>query len=127
MRRVPAVLLLAIFSFSLIGPALFAGAGADLPACCRRGGTHHCAMMDMAQDADAPPSGLSLNTLLSKCPFFPKGGAVLSGSGAALLAAAQPESRTVQHHRATPLRPVSRYYLAVDRSHQKRGPPVLPL
>ena len=39
MRRVPAILLLAVFSFSLISPALFASeTESNLPACCRRDG-----------------------------------------------------------------------------------------
>ena len=59
MRRIAAMLLVSVFSFSPIGPALFVDADSNLPACCRRGGQHHCAMMDMDRDA-APSTGLGL-------------------------------------------------------------------
>src|ERR1041384_748053 len=43
MRRTWAILLLALFSFPLISPAVLASdARAKLPACCRRDGQHHC-------------------------------------------------------------------------------------
>ena len=37
------MLLLALFSFSLISPAVLASdADSKLPACCKRNGKHHC-------------------------------------------------------------------------------------
>jgi hypothetical protein len=44
-RRFAAILLLALFSVSLIEPGLMADVS-KLPACCRRGGQHHCTMAD---------------------------------------------------------------------------------
>lgn len=126
MRRVPAILLLALFSFSLIGPALWADADSRLPACCRRDGKHHCAMMNMDQDAaQAQSSGLAVRAATTRCPFFPKGGAVLPQSGAALLAAAQPARVSVLFRMAVLAEAAAGYRFSFDRSHHKRGPPSL--
>ncbi len=88
MRRAPAILLVFLFSFSLIGPALFVDAESDLPACCRRDGKHHCGMAgDMAAAmADAPLSGPAADALRLKCPFYPIG-ATLPEIGPALVVA----------------------------------------
>ena len=121
MRRVPAILLLSVFSFSLIGPALFADADSNLPACCRRGGKHHCAMMAMDSDV---PSGPAVSAQATKCPFFPKGGAVLPHSGAVLLADAQPACVAMRSQPAGPAPATTGYRPSFNRSHQQRGPPI---
>ena len=68
-KRTLASLLLLLIGFPLIGPALFAGndAEANLPACCRRDGKHHCSMMDAAERQESGPA-LTAN----RCPQFPK-------------------------------------------------------
>jgi hypothetical protein len=83
MRRAPSVLLVFVFSFSLIAPALPVDADSGLPACCRRDGAHHCAMVEMDQAADAR---VSVTALKTKCPWFPKSGLVLPQGGWALAA-----------------------------------------
>ena len=124
MRRVPAIMLVFLFSFSLIGPALFVDAESSLPACCRRDGKHHCAMMDRDM-AQAPTSGLAVDALRTKCPFFPDGGAVLPHSGAALLATSQPVGVLIVRQIATPAQAEAGHRLSFNRFHQKRGPPSL--
>jgi len=70
LRRASATLLLAIFSFMLISPALApAGADAELPLCCRRGGAHHCAMI--AARASTGPAWQP-----SRCASYPAANAV---------------------------------------------------
>jgi hypothetical protein len=126
MRRVPAILLLAVFSYSLIGAALWADADSRLPACCRRDGKHHCAMMNMDQGAaEAQSPGLAVRAVTTRCPFFPKGGAVLPHSGAALLTGAPPARVAVLYQMAAPAQAAAGYRFSFDRSHQKRGPPSL--
>lgn len=63
MQRACATLLLALFSFLLGAPVLFADADANLPACCRRLGRHHCAMPSEQTSAPAVKS--------APCSFFP--------------------------------------------------------
>ena len=122
MRRGPAILLLFLFSFPLIGPALFVDAGSDLPACCRRDGKHHCGMM--AQDmAETPSSGPVVSTFRTRCPFFPKGGAILPQSGPALLAATQPLCGALLCDMTVQAQAEAGYCVSLQCSHQKRGPP----
>jgi hypothetical protein len=124
MRRVPALLLVFLFSFSLIGPALFVDSESNLPACCRRDGKHHCGMLDRDM-AETPSSGLAADALRAKCPFFPNGGAVLPHSGALLLAASQPAGISIVSQIGTPGHAEAGYCISLNRSHRKRGPPSL--
>lgn len=65
-RRILAILLLAVSSLSLGGPAVFAEDGdAKLPACCKRGGKHACVMTANL----ATSSGTALQA--GRCPLFP--------------------------------------------------------
>ena len=72
MQRGSAILLLVLFSFLLISPMLTADADSALPACCRKGGQHHCSMENMGQPDEV--SGLALKSSSAKCPLFPQGG-----------------------------------------------------
>jgi len=127
MRRVPAILLVFLFSFPLIGPALFVDDDANLPACCRRDGKHHCAMMGMMDRdmAESPSSGPAVAALRTTCPFFPGGGAVLPHSGAALLAARQAAGVSIGCRFAARVQAEAGHRISFSRSHQKRGPPIL--
>lgn len=124
MRRVPAILLVLVFSFSLIAPALLADGGSDLPACCRRDGKHHCGMPagDMEQ---APASGEAVGPLHVKCPFFPSGGALLPHSEAALLTASCTSEVSIAFEIARLGPAECGYRSAFYGSHLNRGPPSL--
>lgn len=126
MRRVPAILLVFLFGFLLMGPGLFVDAEANLPACCRRDGSHHCAMMDMDRgEAPAPSSGPVVRARVARCAFYPTGGALLPHSGPALVAAAQPVHGPILHQLAVQAQAEAGYRVSLSRSHQKRGPPHL--
>ncbi len=122
MRRILAVALLALFSFSLVEPAVFASdAESRLPACCRRLGKHHCdVLMEEAESSPGPSIQPSL------CRYFPDR-AVKSLPIAGLLKAVPVDSVSMlsfQVYRpssGTP-RPV-----AFRSTCQKRGPPSLSL
>lgn len=119
MRRAFATLLLALFSFSLISPAVLASdPESNLPACCRRGGKHHCAMMAMQSES---PSGSSLQT--ARCPSFPVAGAIPGTPAVSLPALSQSVFTGFFGHsvflRATETLCLSSY----SRAGQKRGPP----
>ncbi len=69
MRRALAAMLVVLFSFPLIAPALASGPNdSQLPACCRRNGKHHCAMQ-MAEMTREP--SLALCHVSEKCPYAP--------------------------------------------------------
>ena len=124
MRRVSAILLVFVFSFSLIAPALFADAESNLPACCRRDGKHHCGMMDRDM-AEAPSSGLAVAALHVKCPFFPNAAAVVPHSEAALPAASQTAAVSIGVRIVSRARAAAGCSVSFGRSHRKRGPPSL--
>jgi hypothetical protein len=123
MRRVPAILLVFLFSFSLIGPALFQDDESNLPACCRRAGKHHCGMAgrDMAE---APSSGPAVDALRARCPLFPNGGAVLPHSGAAVLTADRTAGASAGFRIISPAQAIAGYRVSFSPSHRKRGPPL---
>jgi len=123
MRRVPAILLVFLFSFSPIGPALFVDAESNLPACCRRDGKHHCGMMAPGI-ADAWPAGLVVRAVRIKCPFFPNS-AVVPESGPALPVVSQATDVSIISQIADQAQVEAGYRISLNRSHRKRGPPIL--
>jgi hypothetical protein len=123
-KRSWAIVLLAVFSFGLIGPAVFANLEAKLPSCCARGGKHHCSSMGSTTGHES--SGPAARETRQRCPYYPSGAATpiyswaaLKGSSLALFAA--PAS-----HPAMQAQTEARYRASFSRSRQKRGPPVLP-
>lgn len=120
-RRALAISMLLLFSFSLISP-LFASdaAEASLPACCRRGGKHHCALSVEALSQH----GKSISVIAEKCPFTPAVPAVMHFS-----AIAPPTDGAVfaglVSHPAVHAQTSAQYRISFDRSRQKRGPPNL--
>jgi hypothetical protein len=117
MRRFPAILLAAIFGFSVIGPALVVDANANLPACCRRDGKHHCAKIDT--------SGAGLKAVGPRCAEFPKAGAFPLHSGTALPGSSQCVFGAILRHPAMAAQAAAGYRISFSRSRQKRGPPSL--
>jgi hypothetical protein len=67
MRRLLSILLLAAFTLPLVAPllALAQDPDAGLPACCRRHGQHHCAMLDREKNPSA-------HQFLAVCPAWPQ-------------------------------------------------------
>jgi hypothetical protein len=108
-------LLLAVFSFSLIAPALLADEDSNLPACCRRLGEHHCVM--------AASGGASF--IQERCPHFPSGSASLAASGMAVARSSQAVFAAVLSHPAAHAQTEARYRISFSRAWQKRGPPAL--
>ncbi|MGO4883294.1 MAG: hypothetical protein ACLP59_21110 [Bryobacteraceae bacterium] len=124
MRRAPAILLLSLFSYALIRPALFADPESNLPVCCRRDGKHHCGML-AADMADPSPSGPITQATHVKCPLFPAGGAVLPHSDAALLGGSWTKALSTAIQTFRPAQAAPGYRISFKRSHRKRGPPLL--
>ena len=119
LRRTSAIMLLALISVSLLSPLFASGPQDNLPACCRRGGKHHCSMLS-AEGRNT--SGPSLRN--SPCPQYPLHVFAVQTSSALLVApAVAPDIRT-------PKRPSAILSFDVVRSanrtdaNSKRGPPL---
>jgi hypothetical protein len=121
LRRFSAILLLALFSFSLLSAALGApDPDANLPACCRRNGKHHCSM---SMGGGSPQSGAGFHAN-DKCPMYP--GVVLSAAGPiALQVPSTVRLNVPDHSRMRGNRTPRGVNLRVlrDEAHLKRGPP----
>jgi hypothetical protein len=124
LRRISAIVLLALFSFSLIGPELLsADSDSNLPACCRRDGKHHCAAMSgSGQTSSTGPWFKSGET----CPFSPGSFITTSGSDAFIPVVSAAASASLADHAALLYSAPASGRLSLNHSHQKRGPPSSP-
>jgi len=121
MRGSIAVLLVTVFSFSLISPAVFASdADARLPACCRHGGKHGCAMK---ASQTAPSSGPSV--LAGRCRFFPSAKAIPPGRTVSLPGVSQAIFAGLLSHPASHPQTEALYRISYSRAGQERAPPTL--
>jgi hypothetical protein len=120
MRRLLSLVLLAAFALPTIAPLLALGQDPDagLPACCRRHGKHHCAMlMEMLSRAHA---GSQIGAV---CPFYPQH-IVAPVTGAHLILLHPPQITTPFAAALTPAaRAETHRRIARDCAHHKRGPP----
>ena len=120
MRRILASLLVAFFSLSLIAPAVFASnAEAKLPACCLRGGKHHCGMASGSETHSGPSASAG------KCIFFPSSQGVPASQVAGLpgISRVMPVGSLICP--ASPARTEARSRISYNQAGQKRGPPSL--
>jgi hypothetical protein len=122
MRRLIGITLLLLFSSPLISPllALTASTAANLPACCRRNGAHHC-MMNM-QQAESSSSGINVSTIPQKCPSYPAAVTSVQHGDLSLHTASLIFAEIVSHP-SVKTQTQARARVALDRSRQKRGPP----
>ncbi len=121
MRRGLAILLMVLFSFPLISPALFASdAGSNLPACCRRGGRHHCAMMAMQSESSSGPA-----MQVGRCPLFPTTGEIPGSPAVSLPPVSQAIFAGLLSHPASCPQAEVLCLISYSRAGQKRGPPVV--
>ena len=118
MRRLLSVLLLAAFALPLIAPllALAQDPDAGVPACCRRHGQHHCAMVDSGRDNSA-------HRLVAVCPAWPQR-AVPSPIGSRhFIPSTSSAALSLRTHSSPSLRFYAAWQAARERLHPKRGPP----
>lgn len=66
MRRLLANIVLLVTLWGYAAPAVLGATEADLPACCRGDGKHHCSMASMAQSGSNAP-GFGANS--PQCPY----------------------------------------------------------
>jgi hypothetical protein len=112
-------LLLAVFSFGLIAPALDSEPASKLPACCRREGKHHCATVSPASSKE-----VALRDVSQKCPRFP-GTKFTARQDNAYTPASTSFYAAFVSHPALYTHLYARYPISSNGSHQKRGPPSL--
>jgi hypothetical protein len=119
MHRISAGLLIALFGFALVSPAVLAsGDDSNLPPCCRRAGKHHCAMQDLH-----PSAGPTLRG--ARCPLYPiapnaPANRIVTVAGSRLPAFAGLLGHPADHRDRTS---ISR--ITFLRPGEKRGPPAL--
>jgi hypothetical protein len=121
MRRLSALLLLALFSLSLIGAAVSQpDEDAGTPACCRRLGKHHCAMKARQTQK---PGGISVRTIGEKCPYSGWSATLTLHSHTTDIPVAQAFYANVVSHPTPQIQNEVRRRVSFHRSRQKRGPP----
>jgi hypothetical protein len=69
MRRLLANLVLLVMLWGYLAPARLGATEAELPACCRGNGKHHCSMASMAQTSMAQPAGDGFSANPPQCPY----------------------------------------------------------
>jgi hypothetical protein len=118
MRRPVAIALLLVFTSAYVLPMVMTDAEQTLPPCCRRGGKHHCAMMDKLPHSGGP----GFHAIHSKCPCWPTG-TVFSSHRNVFIGNAPPIYGEFISHPASFPQTEAGYLVSRSRSHQKRGPP----
>jgi len=119
MRRAISLSLLLVFSWMLIAPLFAQDSEANLPACCRGNGKHHCNMRRMMR---LTGNQKSISTVSEKCPCWPASTCAVHSASFA------PETGT-RFFAVVVSGPVSAAQaetasrISLLRSHQKRGPP----
>jgi hypothetical protein len=112
-------LLLVLFGFPLIVPAIRVESESKLPSCCRREGKHHCGI------AHTSSQGTSGATLREKCPNYPGVSALPVFSNTILLNATQVFFASILKHPSVHSQTEALQRISFSRSRQKRGPPKL--
>jgi len=122
MRRLLSIALLAAFSLPLIAPvlALASASDANLPACCRRNGTHHCSMLRMQTESSSSTPNFS--AIPERCPAYPAVITPAKHGDLAIHTASLIFAGAVSHPSFRP-QTIARARVSLDRSRQKRGPP----
>lgn len=124
MQRVWAILLVCLFSFTLIGPAVSTPAGSELklPACCRKNGQHHCSAMN---PVEPQTSGAAIRTVRVTCPSFPKAEVVPAYGKTGMPTPSGPVFAVIVSHPTAHAQIEAQYRVSFSRAWQKRGPPAL--
>jgi len=123
MRRGFSIFLILLFGFGPLSAMVDGAEDANLPACCRRNGAHHCAMSvemmaTMSHIVDPRPSFTAPLT----CPYYPGPSITLLTPAHAMTAAAASAQTGWMETRATvPGNAVARSF--PSDAHSGRGPP----
>ena len=113
LRRLLSVLLLVLIGFSLVSPVVTASEKPELPACCRKGGAHHC-------DMDAKRQGPGF---YGRCSSFPGGAVEVTQTFHATPVSLSAESFGFFAHPRVLAQTLALARVSLTRGWYKRGPP----
>jgi hypothetical protein len=116
-----AVLLAVIAPSFVIFTGLLQNSESTLPACCRRDGKHHCAMMDTSGMKNAAGE-TQMTALPPICPFRSQASSI-PYVASYLPASSLAHFSGLQSHPAIHAQTFAALRVSETRSHQKRGPP----
>jgi hypothetical protein len=124
MRRGFSIFLILLFGLGPLSATISASEDANLPACCRRHGAHHCAMGQRAAEpmAEMEPGSAPVATAPQTCPDYP-------GSTAAILMAPHALRAEATHFPVPAAHIFKRASIRVkfsssaNQTHAGRGPP----
>jgi len=121
MRRLWAIALFAVLALPFVSPffSLSSSPDTNLPACCRRDGRHHCAMMAMMEEASHETS---VRQRPAACPYRTHSLLLARTFGFCPRASLYYYSAVVRHP-AVHTQVVLQRLVSEARSHLKRGPP----
>ena len=120
MRRGFSIFLILMFGLGPLSSLIDGSEDANLPACCRRHGAHHCVVAAMARQAQSGKTPMVSSPMT--CPSYPGAIALLSTPAQALAAA----SRTVETLFTFAHVQVATHTYGLSKpaqSHAGRGPP----
>jgi len=125
MRRGFSILLILFFGLGPLSAMIDGTEDANLPACCRRNGAHHCAMnmqmaAIMAKIADPRPAFSAPLT----CPLYP-GPAITIMAPVHALTAAHAGPVFASAHSLAPVSVRAAAHSMPSRTHAGRGPPAV--
>jgi hypothetical protein len=119
MFRGLAMLLLALFGLSPFSPLVLArDADSRLPACCRRGGQHSCAMM-----ARQPASSSGQSVQAARCRLFPAAQAIPPGRTVSLRGVSRAVFGGRVSHADFRFQAETLYRISYSRAGHGRAPP----
>jgi len=127
LRKLISILLLAFFGLPFVSPLLASTAKseANLPACCRRDGKHHC-MMRVAERSESSSRRAEFHAPFEKCPYCPAFVLTSHHSQTGMISSSAAFAELLSHPSVHP-QTESRWRVSRDRSRNKRGPPYLSL
>jgi len=120
MRRCLAISMLLLFLAPFFSGFFgVSAAEASLPACCRRGGKHHCEAYPQQSSEDR-----GFGSVREKCPYSPAALTIVVLPSFAPTTASAIYAGVVRHASVAP-QTDARRRISYDRARQKRGPPSL--
>jgi len=124
LRKLLAIALLAVFGMPFASSllALTPKREANLPACCRRNGRHHC-MQSTGHDARLTGDKPGFSAAAERCPFMASPAPAVPNHESAGVLPGRAIFAGLMRHPAVYAETPALWRIHGDRTHQKRGPP----